>query len=311
MRPSPPPSIDSERRGADLGALLVGYAFLGVQPVFVRLLALRGLGFAEAVLARFAFGALCTVAICLARRRGLRTEQPGMLLLRGLLGGVAVQLYFFSVQEVGAARATLLNYTYPFWANLLALFFGQRVRPAFWFLLGTATLGVALLLDLGQGLRFALGPGEFAGLTSGFAAGASILTLKQLRRSDESLTILASFTVVGSLLSLPFLRYDAPLPKVDAGLVALALLVGATSFFGHLFFTRGYRGVPLPTASALSLSVPFLSTLIGTLVLDEPFPRHGLLGAALLLGALGLVPLLGGARERTLPPEPCAPRDVS
>lgn len=280
--------MESRTPGSHPGifSLLIGYILLGLQPIPVALVAAHGVGAPETVFARFLFSAVAIGAICVARGRGLRTEQPYLLLLRGLLGGTAVLLYFWSIQLAGAARGTLLNYTYPLWANLFGALFGQRAPLKFWVCLALSLAGLWLIVVPQAGFGAStIGLGELCGLGSAFFAGGAVLTIKQLRNTDESLTIIASFTVFGLFMSLPLLEAPRVLALAEPSALLLAFSVGVCAFLGHLFFTRGYRGVKLSDATLLSLIVPVVASLAGILVLGEDVSLRFWSGAALILGS--------------------------
>jgi drug/metabolite transporter (DMT)-like permease len=274
--------------------MLVGYVLLGLQPLPVKALGQSGWSAPWVVVARFAFSVVAIALICAVRRRGLSTKQPGVLFLRGLFGGIAVTLYFTAIQLAGAGPGTILNYTYPLWANVFAvLFLGHRVRRMFWFLLLAALAGVWLIVDP---MSHVLGGasehlGELSGVVSAIAAGAAVLCIKRLRETDESLTIVASFSVLGLLISLPLALVPSALapapgtPVFGAAEWALAFATGALAFGGHIYFTRGYRGTSVQLGTALSLSVPAIAALAGALLLAEPLGARFLMGGALVLGA--------------------------
>jgi drug/metabolite transporter (DMT)-like permease len=310
--------------------MLCGYVLLGLQPLPVRALAERGVSAPWVVVGRFAFSLAVIVLLCLLRRRGLRTGNPRVLLWRGIFGGVAVLLYFTAVQLAGVGPATVLNYTYPLWANVLAvLFLGQRVPRVFWLLLGLAIFGVWLIVDPGAaaapptgGVSATQGAagaarmqwGRMAGLSSAVAAGAAVLCIKRLRETDESLTIITSFSVVGLVLALPvtWLARYAPegvfgpaaqagaaeaawLPSLGPAAWLLLVAVGALAFGGHLFFTRGYKHTSVPVGTSLSLTTPVIAAAAGALLLREPLGVHFAAGTALVLAASGGITWLSSA----------------
>jgi len=237
---------------------------------------------------RFALSTLLIGFVCLARRKFLTTGNWPVLLARGSIGGAAVLLYFYSISHAGAARGTLLNYTYPLWANLFAITLGKRPSPRFWLGLAIALVGIALiLLPAGEFSTRTIGRGELAGLGSGLLAGIAVLTIKKLRETDESLTIVMSFSVIGLLLAAPFVDFQqiaqaSIQPNVAAAAVAVALL----AFLGHVFFTRGYLGATIQQATLLSLCVPLTACTAGILFLGEPLTPRILLGGVLLGAAL-------------------------
>ncbi len=280
----------------DLG---IGYLLLGIQPIFVRSLA-RHVTSVQTVFLRFAFAAMCIFVLCVVRRRGIITRQPFWSAMRGIAGGIAVYFYFASVAEVGAARAALLNYTYPLWANLFAFLLGARPPRRFFFGLAVAFIGVVLVLSpaRGDGL-FAVRMGEAKGLLSAVFAGISVLIIKQLRQTDEASSIVAAFTVGGLLISSWGHEPTETLGTlIDPELAWFAWGVGATSFFGHVFFTRGYKGATVQQATLLSLSVPVIAASLGIVVLGEPAGPRFLSGAAIVFAALVYVASEGAAERR-------------
>jgi drug/metabolite transporter (DMT)-like permease len=278
--------------------MLGGYLILGIVPPLVRLAKEFQITSAELVLVRF-FGATLFVLLLVRVTSGrLETRQPGLLILRGLLGACAVQLYFASIQSAGAGVGTLLNYTYPLWANLLGVVFGERPRNSFWPVLAVALVGVFLVVDPQVD---GIGRGELYGLTSAVFAGGAVLSIKRLRRTDGELTIVGSFSLLGFLLAIPIslLLPSGPtlvLLKLPASALALIFAVAVLSFLGQVLFTRGYKGTSLELGSLLSLSVPTLATLLGTLFLDEALTPKFLVGGALIVIACASLGLRGPKR---------------
>ncbi len=283
-------------RGPGPLTMLVGYVLLGLQPLPVKALTPSGWSAPLVVSARFVFSLLGVLVICLARRRGLRTAQPGMLTVRGVLGGIAVLLYFTSVQLAGASIGTLLNYTYPLWANVFATLFTKHRPPrAFWLLLLCAFGGVWLIVSpsfsAGSELTEAQKLGQLCGILSAVAAGGGVLSIKQLRETDEELTIITSFSVVGLVLAAPLLLFPSwfglpsSAPLFGPTEAALAASVGALAFGGHYYFTSGYRGTSVPLATAMSLSVPVVAALAGGLLLGERLGARFFAGGSLVLAA--------------------------
>ncbi len=273
--------------------MMVGFVLLGLQPVPVKALASLGWSAPSVVTARFAFSLICIVAICWARGRGLRTGNPRVLLWRGILGGVAVLLYFLAIQLAGAGPGTVLNYTYPIWSNVMAVaFLGARPRWTFWVLLGAAVAGVWLIINPRWDEQ--AGWGALAGLCSGMLAGAAVLCIKKLRETDESLTIIASFSVVGLVLAAPLAFWQAFPPAVSSAsgpqlssdwTLPAFLAVGVLAFLGHIYFTRGYRGTSVPLGTVLSLTVPVIAAASGALVFGEEIGWRFVVGGALVLAA--------------------------
>lgn len=277
-----------------------GYLLLSAQPLAVRLLSEARYSAPLISLIRFLIGAAVVLALTnLGRRLDLR--RPGLLSLRAALGGLAVVTYFASIELSGAGRATLLNYTYPLWANVLGIFFGYRPPRSYFAFLLLALVGVALIVG-GDPSR-AVSLGDALGLLSAILAGAGVLTIKELRKTHDSLTIVMALSVGGlatSGLLLAFGPSTAPIrPEWAHSDGGLLLAVGMTSVFGHLLFTRGYSKVSLALGTILSLVVPLLTATLSHLLLKELFSTREVLGGLILGLALASASLSSRTPGRT------------
>jgi len=285
-----------------VATMSLGFFLLGLQPVFLKLALEGGFSTAAVVALRFAISLSLVVPIALVTHQSLRTEQPIAWLLRGVLGGLAVLLFFESVRLAGAGVGTLLNYTYPIWANLLSFLAGERPSRMIWLALPLAICGTALVVaPTGSG---AVGRGELCGLISAAFGGGAIICIKRLRRTDGELTIIASFSLIGLILALPALALPElaqpgltlpglaqPGPTQPAGPEPwlFAMAVGLLSFYGHVYFTRGYKETSIQLGTVLSLMVPALAAAGGFVFLGERLAPTALLGAGLIAGAVLLI----------------------
>lgn len=294
------PSLSTLRRSEGVPGLVLGFLLLGLQPLFVKLADRLGFVPAESVLIRF--GITLTFAIASARLTGqsLRTQRPWIWLLRGIFGGAAVMLFFTSVALAGAGVGTLLNYTYPVWAQLFAFTVGERLRLETFGYFALALLGVYFVVNPGSA---DLGPGELAGIFSGMLAGIAVLCLKKLRETDGEQTIIVSFSAFGIVYAVGWLAWQGgggfieSKHALEGWLVELA--VGLLSFFGHVYFTKGYKYTTIRLGSVLSMLVPLIAALTGALFLGEPITAHFVLGALLILASVALATW----RERPRSPE--------
>jgi drug/metabolite transporter (DMT)-like permease len=268
---------------------LSAFAF-GLMAFQVKLAA-RTLPAAEITLFRFLFMLLPFAVVPRLVRRALTWQRLDLLLYRGLFGGTAVLLYFFTIAHIPVGVATLLNYSSPVWAvPLAAVTLGDRVRPALVVPFAVALTGMGLVTGaIGPGQGFPrLGIWEIAGLGSSMLSAAAVVAIRAARRTEGSWAIFASFTVFGLLVSVPFaipvLR--APVPREWLLLCG----IGACSIVAQLAMTHAYRWVTNLQAGVFAQLTVVVSMALGVLMLDEPFGATKLLGCALALsGVVGVV----------------------
>lgn len=229
-------------------------------------------------------------------RRRPNLSRPWLLLLRGVLGGVAVLTYFTAIRHLGAAPATVLNYAAPIYATVFAALF-LKERPTRFMALGLvlASLGAALVATSGKSLHLggAGTLGAMAGLVSGIAGGAAMTSIKAVREDADAGTVFLAFSVVGLAMAAPLAASDwVPL----SGTVLLRVTgVGVLALVGQLLFTWGMGHTSATVGSATTQLVPAFAWVLALGVLREPVTMQSALGAALcvagvLLSAVPRVP---------------------
>ena len=205
----------------------------------------------QVALVRFATGALVIASTVGLLRLNLRPQRWGWLILRGVFGGAAVLLYFQCIERIGVGVATLLNYTAPVWSLTFAwLFLRERPHRHAGVALILTMAGVALVTK-GRAGSWRLGTWEMVGVLSAVFSGMAITSIRAARKpdpggrpSESSWTVFASFTLFGSLITLPtvltpFGIWVAPTPRewlllALCGLLSAAAQLLMTSSLGRL-----------------------------------------------------------------------------
>lgn len=271
-------------------SLLVASALLFGVMAFLSKLACRTFDGATVAGVRFGLGALATAALWGAGRVDARPRRLPLLLLRGFSGGVAVVLYFLTIEHLDVGMATLLNYTSPPFTAVLARFFlGERFPRGGLASLGLTMGGVALVVA-GQSHGAAGPPPDpfwvAMGLLSALCSAAAITSIRALRSgpAPESVwSIFLSFCVVGALCAAPMSR---GLHWPDAVECLLLVGVGGAAMLAQLGMNGVMRYVPAALFGITAqLSVVF-TMLLGVLILGESWTWLSAAGALLTLGGV-------------------------
>ena len=255
----------------------------------------------QLVVIRFSIGLVGVAAIFAWRRQGPRMPRPGMLAMRGLLGGASVYCYFVAIERLGVGPATLLNYSSPVYAAPFAfLFLGERPRAHLWVGLGVASVGACLVAysTVDPSRPFHLGVGAWAGLASSVLSGAAMTGIRSLRKDTDATTIFMSFCVFGGLIALPFaLRAWTPMTPA---LWVPAIGVGVLSLLAQLVFTYAFGFVTAAAGSATTQLTPALSWLMAILFLREQAKALTFLGALLCFAGVLWGATAGATRPQRL-----------
>ena len=204
------------------------------------------------------------------------------LIVRGVIGGISVYLYYVTIVHLGAGRATFISNTYVVMGALLAVaLLKEPLTRAL--LIGSAVslFGLALLTNV-MTAPSAVGFYDLLGMLGALASAVVIVTIRQLHRTEHTATIFGAQCFYGLLFCLvpTVVRFAMPPPAAWALLVGSALCAGA----GQLMMTRAYRELTVARGSLLQMLVPLGIAGGGVLLFGERFQPHELIGAALILG---------------------------
>ena len=133
----------------------------------------------------------------------LRHLASPLLILRGVLGMVTISILYFTVIELGAGRALVINLTYPLFGSLIAAFvLKEKLRPS--------TIALLVLAMIGLGLFFyesfheaTFGVYDLLGLLGAVLAGVIVVVIRKLTQSETAATIYSGQCVMTVLVTLP------------------------------------------------------------------------------------------------------------
>ena len=235
-----------------------------------------------ATLFRGAVG-LVVVFAFYSRGRGLdpkRLFTGRLITIRGIVGALSIIAFYVTIVKLGAARAVILNLTYPVFATLIAaVWLKEKISRAalLWMLVGFCGL-VVFLSDDGQLLRPS--PYDLIALAGAIGAGWVVVIIRRLRHEEHPATIYASQAFYSMLLAAPG-AVKLPMLPVSAwiGLAAGAVIVT----FAQLVMTRAYQFMSVSRGSSLQMLLP-LATAVGSYAFfGETFHPLEIAGALLTL----------------------------
>jgi drug/metabolite transporter (DMT)-like permease len=266
------------------GVLYMALSALGfsVMSVLVKLVSTR-LPTGEIVLAR----AVMTLAISfvMVKRAELSPwgNQRGRLLLRGLLGFVALGCYYLALARLPLADATTLHYTQPLVTSLLAWWIlGEKVGWAAAFAIACGLGGVVLVVHPGVPLDSGADPvGVAIALGSATFSSIAYVTVRQLAKTEHPLVIVFYFPLVATPLAIPWAAMNFVWPSATDWLLLIG--IGVTTQLGQVFLTMGLMIEKAGRATSVGyLQICF--AVVWQLAIFDQSPGLGtLLGAALII----------------------------
>ena len=202
-----------------------------------------------------------------------------LVVLRGIIGGAGILVFYITVVHLGAARSVVINLSYPMFGSLIAaIWLKEHLSPRSWIWMVAGFGG--LIVFLGGGTANPIGPYDLLALGGAIASGAVIVLIRQLHHTEHTSTIYASQCFYSIIFSA-----GAAAPAATLPVAGLTILVVAAAFVAvaQLAMTHAYRELAVARGSAIQMLLPIFTAIGGFLFFDETFTTIELTGAALTL----------------------------
>jgi len=295
--PSPVTSafqVPLSRVSTGLRHMVAGAFWFSIMSVLVKL-AGRRLPSMEIVF----FRGLLTLGMSYAivRRAGIRPvlgTQRRYLLQRGILGAAALACFLFSLTHLPLGEATLIQYTNPIFAILVAHFwFGERMGRGEWVALAASFVGVLLITRpafLFGGVASDI-PVEHALIALAGAAfsGSAYATIRRMPTERPEVVVLY-LPMMAIPMSLPFIASSWVLPTWVEGLVLLG--IASATQMAQWFMTRGLQAEKTGRATTVGYVQILFAGVWGAMFFGERITWWTVGGAAVMLSGLIALVLL-------------------
>jgi drug/metabolite transporter (DMT)-like permease len=299
------------RTTTEIGLAAGSFAVLlwGLGPLLVK-----GSGLSTPTIVGLRFVIAAPVLHLAARSRGARVDAGvyRRSLVPGLLFGLTILSGFAAVRHTSVANATLISNMMPVGVLLYArLAMRHELTRRQIAAAAAAVVGVVtVVVGAGSSGDAALS-GDLLALVNVVVWTVYFLRTKRLRDSGESAwAMLAAISTICLVFVSPLcLLLSDDLGEVDLrGIVFIVAVVIGPGVIGHGLMTWSSKHLDVTISSVLTLASPVVSAFGAWIWLDESITVVQALGAALVLGALGVIAVntrVQAVREARLsdPPE--------
>ena len=254
--------------------------------------------------ARFTTGIVVIVCLGLFGRANIKPVNKPWLVGRGIFGAASVYLMYFGMVKLGLGMGTILSYTYPVFAALLAPFvIREKLHPDVFVAVAVSFVGIWLVVNpLGAAASAPAGATaashqglyQLLALLGGLLSAVAVVAIRKLQATDSPYMIYLAQCVFGMIIigyptATSSFSFALPLWLVLAGIGILATVA-------QVMMTRAYRDVPATEGSLLAFMVPVINSILGIAVFGEKMQPLTIAGALVVLAACAYVAL----RERVM-----------
>ena len=224
---------------------------------------------------------LITPALIAVLRNWPPGDVMGLYVVRGLVHGGAVFLWFFAMARIPIAEVTAIGYTSPIFVTIGAAFFlGERLYVRR--IAAVAAGFVGTLIILRPGFQ-EIGIGQLAQLAAAPFFAASFILAKKLTSRQDPAAIVAMLSLFCTLALLPGAIAQWRTPSWEELFWLTMTAVFATA--GHYTLTQAFKAAPITVTQPVAFLQLVWAALLGMVAFGEALDPFVFLGGAVIVGA--------------------------
>ena len=233
------------------------------------------------IFGRSAVIAIMTFILSKIQNRSLSFEEPKWLIVRCISGLSAMACYFYAIPLISLTTAVVLQWTSPLF---VALFSGylikERVSPFLFVCIGFAFTGTILIISPSFE---AIEINALYALISGILSAIAYLSIRQLRSTATSESVVFWFAIFCVIFSFPFSVKE--LLTLSNYEIQVLIGVGFTAGIGQIGMTKAYHAAKAAYIGAFSYSTVVVSWIYGFFIFNEILSIWDMVGTLLIVGS--------------------------
>tara|TARA_B100000161_G_scaffold146629_1_gene104312 strand:- start:474 stop:1364 length:891 start_codon:yes stop_codon:yes gene_type:complete len=208
-----------------------------------------------------------------------------LLILRGLLGTLALVCIFYAIRNLPLSISTVIQYTYPIFISIFAgMFINEKITRNIVFALIIGWTGILIILNSTQLSNINVEIENiwvFIAFLGSIFTALAYVTVKKLSFTEEVYVIIQYFPLVSLIILMPitFIYWVTP----NWNDLIWIIGIGLFTQLGQTFLTLGLKRLPASEASTINYLQVFFGSIWGIIFFNETININFLIGALLVL----------------------------
>ena len=239
----------------------------------------------ELVFFRSLFSLIITSLII--RKKNIKPwgNNKPLLILRGLLGTIALVCIFYSIRNMPLNISTVIQYTYPIFISIFAgILLNEKITKNIYIALITGWLGITIIINPYQLSNVNV---EIENLTilvaflGAISTSLAYITVKKLSLTEDIFIIIKYFPLISIILLSPIVLLNWVTPNLYD--LFWILGIGIFTQSGQIFLTLGLKKLQTSEAATINYLQVLFASVWGILFFREIININFLLGSLLVL----------------------------
>ena len=239
----------------------------------------------ELVFFRSIFSLAITSLIIKRKQLNPWGKNRKLLILRGLLGTIALLCIFYSIRNMPLNLSTVIQYTYPIYISIFAgVFIKEKITKNILIGLIMGWLGIIIILNPYQLSNLNVDVNNLTILIAFLGAISTSLayvTVKKLSLTEDIFIIIKYFPLISLIILSPIVFANWVTPTLND--LSWIIGIGIFTQTGQTFLTLGLKKLPASEAATLNYLQVFFGSLWGILIFRELININFIFGSSLVL----------------------------
>ena len=212
-------------------------------------------------------------------------KNKPLLILRGILGTIALVCIFYAIKNMPLNISTVIQYTYPIFISIFAgVLINEKITKNLIIASITGWLGILIILNPYQLSSLNIELDKFTVLIAflgSISTALAYITVKKLSLTEDIFIIIKYFPLVSVITLSPIVFFNWVTPNIDDLIWIIG--IGIFTQAGQTFLTIGLKKLPTSEAARINYLQVLFGSLWGILFFNELININFIFGAVLVL----------------------------
>ena len=237
----------------------------------------------ELVFFRSVFSLIITSIIIKQKKIKPWGKNKSLLILRGLLGTIALICIFYSIRNMPLSISTVIQYTYPIFISIFAvLLINERINFNLIIALFLGWFGILIILNPYQTTSYEIDKfSVFIAFTGAVTTSLAYIAVKKLSRQEDIFIIIKYFPLISVITLIPIVYANWITPQINDLIWIIG--IGIFTQAGQTFLTLGLKNLPASQASSINYLQVIFGSIWGIYIFGEKITINFVIGSIFVL----------------------------